>query len=138
MRILKLFLPAIFIIFSITAVAADEISVTIEGEPVAFADQTPIVVDGRTLVPVRGVFEHLGFSVDWDAEARAAILSDDFFEIIIPLDSDTFTTNGARHTLEVPAQSIGGRTMLPIRAVLETVGFFVDWDGDTRTVLINV
>jgi uncharacterized pyridoxamine 5'-phosphate oxidase family protein len=94
-------------------------------------------VDGRTLVPVRGVFEHLGFHVEWDGEMRAAILVRADFIVIIALDTDIFMTNGVIYSLEVPAQSIGGRTMLPIRAVLESVGYNVGWDGASRTVQIT-
>lgn len=124
------------ILFSVTAYA-DAVHVAIEGVRVVFADQRPAIIDGRTLVPVRGVFEHLGFEVSWDNDARAAILNRADFEVIITLGSDVFTTNGTPHMLEVPAQSIGGRTMLPIRAVLESVGYFIGWDNDTRTVLIS-
>ena len=51
----------------LTAFANDGISVVIDGVRVAFDDQQPVIVDGRTLVPVRGVFETLGFEVEWEA-----------------------------------------------------------------------
>jgi len=57
--------------------------------------------------------------------------------IAITLDSNVFTANGASHSLEVSAQIIGGSTMLPIRAVLESVGYALDWDDATRTVVIT-
>ncbi|MCL1885126.1 MAG: stalk domain-containing protein [Defluviitaleaceae bacterium] len=136
----KLFIAILILIgiLSMSVLAyAQEVNVTIDGVHVVFLDQEPVVVDGRTLVPVRGVFEQLGFYVDWDNYARAAILSRTDFEVIITIDSDIFTTNGASHNLEVPAQSIGGRTMLPIRAVLESVGYDVGWDNETRAVLVN-
>jgi hypothetical protein len=131
-----IFTVAFFSIFMYAVAYANEISVTIEGERVDFADQHPAIVDGRTLVPVRGVFEHLGFAVEWNGDARTAILSYTDFEVIITLDSNVFTTNGISHNLEVPAQIINGRTMLPIRAVLESVGYNVSWNGTTRMVTI--
>ncbi|MCL1878341.1 MAG: endo-1,4-beta-xylanase [Defluviitaleaceae bacterium] len=136
----KLFSFAIIFFVSIFAPAtvfADGIAVTVDGALVIFADQTPAIIDGRTLVPVRGVFEHLGFDVDWDDDARAVVLTRYGFDVIITLDSEVFTTNGVSHTFEVPAQSIGGRTMIPIREVVESVGYDVDWDGATQTVLIT-
>jgi|GEM_PF-5102519 len=116
--------------------SSDRIGVLINGEPVMFTDQHPALIDDRTLVPVRGVFEHLGFDVDWDNSIRAAILTRSDFEIIISIDSYIFTTNGTQLSLEVPAQIIGGRTLLPIRALLESAGYNVGWDSSLPAVLV--
>jgi hypothetical protein len=83
------------------------------------------------------VFEMLGFDVDWQGETQTAILTSANYEIRITIGSDIFTTNGTSHTLDVPAQNIGGRTMVPIRLPLESVGFDVGWDGESRIVLIT-
>ncbi|MCL2376171.1 MAG: leucine-rich repeat domain-containing protein [Defluviitaleaceae bacterium] len=119
------------------ALHANEISVTIDGAAVDFEGQPPIIVDGRTLVPVRGVFEALGFDVGWEQETQTATLTSDDYVVVISIGSDVFTTNGEEIPLDVPAQIIEDRTLLPIRAVLESVGYEVDWDGDTRTVLVT-
>ena len=124
-------------IFAATALHANEINVTIDGVAVDFEGQPPVIVDGRTLVPVRGVFEALGFNVDWHQPTQTATLTSADYAIIISIGSGSFTTNGASHILDVPAQIIGGRTMLPIRAVLESVGYNVDWEAATATVLIS-
>ena len=116
--------------------ASDEIRVTIDGTQVIFTDQTPIIVENRTLVPVRGVFEQLGFTATWNDAARTATLTRSDYTIVITIDSDVFTTNGTRHTLDVPAQIINDSTMLPLRAVLESIGYRLDWAAATRTVLI--
>jgi len=113
-------------------------TVLVNGTAVNFTDQPPVIVDGRTLVPVRGVFEALGFDVSWNQGARQATLSRANDTIVITLGNATFTTNGASHTLDVPAQIIGGRTMLPIRAVLESVGYELAWDENTRTIIISI
>ena len=117
--------------------ANDVVTVTIDGQRVAFPEQQPTVVDGRALVPVREVFEVLGFYVDFDENNRIAILENDYYLVRIPVGSTVFTTNGVNHTLDVPAQFINGETMLPIRAVLESIGLFVGWEDATRTVLIR-
>ena len=133
------------------------IHVTIDGVPVNFPDQTPVIVDGRTLVPARGVFEDLGFDVSWNENTRMATLrrivsisgdSSDVpvqftEEILITIGSDVFQYNSTlintpqNHVLDVPAQVINGRTMLPIRAVLESVGYSVEWNIFTRTISIT-
>jgi len=120
-----------------TPTSNNSINVTVNGSPVNFAGQQPINVDGRVLVPVRGVFETLDFDVDWNPGTRQAELSRANDIIIITVGNAVFTTNGISHTLDVPAQIIGGSTMLPIRAVLESVGYELEWDGETNTVVIT-
>jgi len=130
-------LMLIISIIPATVVHANDIRIIVDGQEIFFPDQRPAIVDGRTLVPVRGVFEALGFNVGWDDHARAAILSRHDYQLIIPVGSYSFTTNGATHLLDVPAQIIGDRTMLPIRFPLESVGYELDWDGNTGTVIIT-
>ncbi|MCL2401980.1 MAG: copper amine oxidase N-terminal domain-containing protein [Oscillospiraceae bacterium] len=113
------------------------ISVTVNGDAVDFPDQAPVIIDGRTLVPVRGVFQALGFTVGWNRAAQQVTLTRSNYTVVLTIGSRTFTTNGANHTLDVPAQIINNRTMLPIRAVVESVGYDIDWDESTRTVVIS-
>jgi len=117
----------------------NEINVVIDGVPVDFEGQPPIIVDGRTLVPVRGVFEALGFDMDFDfsTDTRLVFLTRGADELVITIGSEFFTSSGVRHTLDVPAQIIGGRTLLPIRALLESVGYYMDWVPATQTALIS-
>ena len=126
-------------LFSIVTLRANEqaISVSVDGQSVSFENQEPVIVDGRTLVPVRGVFEVLGFDVGWDGNAQQVTLTSDRYVVILTIGNTVFTTNGTRHNLDVPAQIISGSTMLPIRAVVESVGYSLDWDEATRTVIIN-
>lgn len=130
---------ALFIIMSTIMTvysATSDMRIVIDGTELYFEEQGPIIIDGRTLVPVRGVFEQLGFDVSWNDETRQAILARTGYIIIITIGSDMFTTNGVNHALAVPAQIIGGSTMLPIREVLESVGYELDWDENTRTAYI--
>lgn len=123
------------LLMSVT-IYANEVSVMVNGQRVNFEGQGPVIVDDRTLVPVRGVFEMLGFEVGWDEVTRRVTLSGDDV-VVITIGSAVFTTNGVSYNLDVPAQIIGDRTMLPIRHVLESVGFTVGWDNATRTVLVS-
>ena len=117
--------------------ANNDIAVTINGQAVVFDNQQPAIVDGRTLVPVRGVFEMLGFTPKWDGTARTATLTRSDYTLVITIGSDVFTANGQAHTLDVYAQIMNGSTMLPLRAVLESVGYQLSWDSRTRTVEIT-
>ena len=116
--------------------SSNEIRVLIDGQEVNFPAQTPVIVDGRTLVPVRGVFEALGFDVDWNPDTRTAYLTNAGFNVAISIGSSVFTTNDTDHALDVPAEIIGGSTMLPLRAVLESVGYELEWNEAARTITI--
>jgi len=139
---------------SVTVLANTPITVVVDGSRIDFEGQPPVIVDGRTLVPVRGVFEQLGFDVEWDGDTRQVRLGRPYGpvrtgwqQVVITIDSADFrvyTEIGSNaypeisvYSLEVPAQIIGGRTMLPLRAVLESVGYYLGWDGGARTVLIG-
>ena len=115
----------------------EELSATFNGETVVFEGQPPILLMGRALVPIREVFEHIGFEVDWDDVARHGVLTRDDVEIVIIIGCYTFTKNGASYSLDVPAQIIGDRIMLPLRAVLESLGYELYWNADTMTIEIT-
>jgi len=125
------------IVPAVLVYADNAINVTIDGVVVVFSDQHPVNIDGRILVPVRGVFEAMGFEVEWDEDTNTAIITNANYEMRITINNNVFTTNGINHTLDVPAQIIGGRTMVPIRLPLESVGYALNWDGVTNTVLIS-
>jgi len=120
-----------------TMVLAADVRVTIDGQPVEFPVSDPVILDNRTLVPIRPVFEALGFYVSWEQTTQTATLVRHDFTVIIAIGSDVFTTNGQPHTLDVSAQNINASTKVPIRAVLESVGYEVAWDSSTRTVIIT-
>ena len=134
------FVAVIMLIIStpVKVYANSGISVIIDGyQVVNFEDQPPAIVDGRTFVPVSGVFQALGFNVSWDGVNNRATLARYDNTVVITIGSSTFTTNGLNHTLDVPAQIIGGRTLVPLRAVLESVGYELEWLPATQTILIT-
>ena len=112
------------------------ITVTIDGAPVEFADQPACIIDDRTLVPVRGVLEALGCKVDWLNEYRMVVATKDDTTVSMRIDDKTYYVNNAPHTLDVPAQIINDRTMVPARACAEAFGCEVDWNQETKTVII--
>ena len=137
---IRVFYAIVFfsVVFFVSDVyAADvEIGVSIDGEGLGFADQPPVVADERVLVPVRAVFEQLGFDVMWSELSQAIVLSRQSDTVLLMVGEVDFVANGNVYASDVAAQIIGGRTMLPIRAVLESVGYTVVWDEPSHTVQI--
>jgi photosystem II stability/assembly factor-like uncharacterized protein len=114
---------------------------TSDGKVIAL-DSPPVIVEGRTLVPIRPIVEKLGGSVAWDnVERKVTItLGDKTLELWI--GKNTAKVNGttvpidSSNTKVVP-QIISGRTMLPVRFVAETLGARVDWDGTLKKITIT-
>lgn len=115
--------------------AEDGISVEVNGEKVVF-DQPPVIENGRTLVPFRAVLEKMGAEVDWDNDTQTVSCKLGEREVSLVINSDKMTVPEGEITLDVPAKIINSRTMVPVRAVSEGLGAQVDWDNDTRTVVV--
>lgn len=77
---------------AIPAYAADngDISVTINGEPITFSAQQPVIRDNITLVPVRGVLESLGVTVTWSASAKTITMTEGEKNGVLAIGSDLF------------------------------------------------
>ncbi len=97
-------------------------------------DAPPAVVDGRTLVPVRAIFEAIGATVTWDAATSTATGIRGDVVVSIQINNTTAYVNGEPRTLDVPAQLINSRTMVPARFISESMGCDVTWYQDTETV----
>ena len=119
---------------SVNAFAATEVNVVVDKTPV---EQKGVIVDNRTLVPVRGVFEKMGYTAEYDAETKTATLKKGSDVLKFTAGENYFTYNDKKIETEVPQQIIEGRFMLPLRAI-ESVEFVgIKWDGETKTASIT-
>ncbi len=116
--------------------AQDDIKITIDGTQQSF-DQMPVMVNDRVLVPMRGIFEALGAEVSWDDATQTASGVKDGKTVSLAIGSTNATVNGAAVTLDVPAQLVNDRTMVPVRFISESLGAQVDWDDASQTVIIE-
>lgn len=98
---------------------------------------TPILKDGRTLMPIRALIESIGGTVEWDESSSTVTLLYKENEIKLIIGSLTAYLNGIPKTLDVAPSVINGRTMLPIRFISEGFGFSVVWDSETQTIVIS-
>ncbi len=113
------------------------ISVIVNGEAVSFPGIGPQQVNGRVLVPLRGIMEKLGAYVDYNSSARTVTANKSGIDLMLKLGDRRAMLNGHDVTLDVPAQEIRGSTMVPLRFVGETLGAEVRWDAATYTVNIT-
>jgi len=111
--------------------------VSILGHIVDFEGQPPLHTGGRVFVPVRGVFTLMGFEPEWHQASQTATLFDGVNTIVITVGASVFTVNGRVISLQEPARNMGGRILIPLRAVAEAVGGTANWDGDNRIAVIT-
>lgn len=110
--------------------------VVVDGQLMRF-DQSPIMAGGRVLVPLRGVFEHLGATVFWNPATNVVTAQRGDTQVQLAIGSRQATVDGRVVFLDVPATIVGGRTLVPLRFVSEAMGAQVDWDNATRVVTIT-
>ena len=115
---------------------AQDVIVYLNNERMVF-DQNPIIENGRTLVPLRGIFEGLGAKVEWDGETQEIIGTMEEKEVILTIGDTRATINGQPFTLDVPAKIENGRTLVPLRFISESLGTEVKWDGDAYRIDIK-
>lgn len=97
---------------------------------------TPVILNDRTVLPVRAAVEALGGEVAWDADTRTATLTYDDNKIDLVIDSVTAYLNDEEQTLDVAPVIINDRTFLPIRFIAEGFGWTVDWNDAAKEVTI--
>ena len=100
-------------------------------------DQEPIIVNGRTLVPLRSIFEALNASVNWNQTTQTVTAFKRDTKIVLKIGDLNATINDRTTVLDTPAQIINGRTLVPVRFVSESLGEEVTWDPKTQTVSIT-
>lgn len=117
-----------------TTTPADGVRVLVDGKQLVF-DQQPYIEEGRVMLPMRIIFQELGASVSYKDRKIEAKRGD--ITIRLALDSKEMQVGSAVKELDVPAVSVGGRTMLPLRAVAEALQCNVQWDNASKTVTIT-
>ncbi|MBU7005972.1 copper amine oxidase N-terminal domain-containing protein [Phosphitispora fastidiosa] len=111
------------------------ISVRVGGELLDL-DVQPLISEGRTMVPMRAIFEALGAQVSWDGNARTVTANKDGTTIVLTIDKKLSKINGTNKDLDVAPFLKDGRTLVPVRFISEALGAEVNWDADNQLVEI--
>lgn len=114
----------------------NEIRVILEGEQLQF-DAPPQILKGRTLVPMRKIFESLGLAVTWDKELQTARGKNESMDILFSIGSNKANINGVEYDMDVSAQIIGASTMIPLRFLSENMSYNVVWNGEAQFILLS-
>ena len=110
--------------------------VELNGEQLKF-DVPPMLEKDRVLVPMRKIFETLGAEVSWNDESQTATAVTADKTIELQIDRAAIKVNGEEHPIDVSPKMMFNRTLVPVRAVSESMGLSVEWDNAAQTVIIN-
>ncbi len=114
----------------------DDIIVSLNGVPIMF-DQKPIMYDDRVLVPVRAIFEALGYEVEWN-ESRQQVTAKNSDNVLnMWVNDKELYHNDNLIGLDVSPMLIGDRVLVPVRVISQCAGYDVNWYGNTKTVTIT-
>jgi len=116
------------------AYAANEITVKIDGMTQIY-DQPPEIINGSTMVPLRGIFESLGATIAVNGQDIEAVRGQTVVKLTI--GADTATVDGKSVTLAQKSVVINGRTLVPLRFVSEALGALVDFKDGVVTVVTS-
>ena len=109
---------------------------TKNGEEFAL-DVPAMLIDDRTMVPFRAICEALDATVEWDDATQTVTVVKEETTLELQIGNPIIKKNGKNKVLDVPAQLVEDRTLVPVRAVAEGLGAIVEWDDPTQTVTIT-
>ncbi|QHI72912.1 copper amine oxidase N-terminal domain-containing protein [Aminipila terrae] len=115
---------------------AGNINVLVDNSKVNFLSD-PIIKNGTTLVPMRQIFEALGAKVEWVPESKQVKANLNSTTIILTIGSNTAQVSGSNVKLSACPEIINGNTYVPPRFIAESLGAKVEWDNQTKTVVIT-
>ena len=118
---------------SLPTMARDDIKVVLDGKTISF-DVQPQIINDRTMVPLRAIFEALGARVYWNENTQEVTSYRGNTAVTLTIGSKKMYVDYTSVTIDVPACIIGDRTFVPLRAISEAYGTDVEWDNYTRTV----
>lgn len=119
------------------AYAAKEVKIEIDGKAMVPKDMPAVIIDGRTMLPMRQIAQELGCEVNWNEAAKQIYVMRGSDIIVFTVDSKTGYENGKKFTMDVPATIVNDRTMLPVRALADALHLNIKWNDPNRIVSIQ-
>ncbi len=130
----------------VLAIGKNEIMTDINGNTETITlDVAPYIDNGRTMIPLRGLLEAMGASIEWQGDTRTIVVTKEKNVITLQIVNNLVYVykyfsgeyKTIRYTLDVPPKIKDSRTFIPIRFVSEHLGYTVSWNGETQEITIE-
>lgn len=123
--------------------ALPKVKLAVDGEELDSADVPGVVVDGRTMAPLRALAERLGAQVEWAQSTARVTVKRGSDTIVLAMGKATARVNGVDKPLPdgVPAAAVlyqgQANTMVPLRFFSEMLGCAVTWEQYSYTARVS-
>jgi len=134
---LIMFLSFYIFVFSFSFASSD-VNLVVNGKDITDLSN-PVIKNDRTLIPVRFVSEELGAEVIWNSDNRTVLIKKNDESMLLKIDSKivNYNNNDFYQVSDVAPTIINDRTYVPVRLVSNGLGAYIDWDNNTRTVVVD-
>lgn len=117
--------------------AADsDITVKYNGSVLCF-NQSPVIINDKTLVQLRPIAEAMGLDISFTGASGSVTLSDKNTTVVFTENSEKITINDNEEVMEVPMIIRNDYTFVPVRNLVEPFGNAISYDTATKTVTIE-
>ena len=132
----KIIFIILFSLILFPVFAEQEVFVVLNGKNMEF-DVSPQIINDRTMIPMRKIFEELGAAVLWDDITQIITANDGNNTIIMQIGSHTISVNGNEIIMDTTPLILNERTLVPLRIVSESLNAEVKWDSINKTCYIS-
>ena len=100
-------------------------------------DTPPIIKSDRILVPIRALCERMGANVKWEEDTKTVTVTREEITVVFTVGETVAKVNGEKYELDVAPEIMNDRTLVPLRFVAESLGYYVNWVDDGYVELFS-
>ena len=128
-----------------STVLAGNVNVQLNGKNIDFTDNEgnkveAQIINSRTMVPMRKIFELLGASIEWNGCNQTVLATKDDISIKLQIGNEIAEVIRDGKTEKVKLNSkpviVNNRTLVPLRFISESLEKQVGWDAQNQTAII--
>ena len=128
---------ALIATMALAGIGLAQVHVVLNGKELTFSEAQPQDFSNHVFVPMRGIFEALGASVNWDPIGQTITATKNQRRVELQIGSSQASVDGHTITMDAPARMLNGSSMVPLRFISEALGASVDWSDLAQTVTIT-
>ncbi|MGB3367480.1 MAG: copper amine oxidase N-terminal domain-containing protein [Acidaminobacteraceae bacterium] len=126
------------------AAVQTEVNININGSSIIMQGDTDgeqlsaLIVDGRTMAPIRPIFSKFKLDLNWNSsDSSITTKTPDGRTIWMQVGNKIAKLDGVNYAMDVSPQIIADKTYVPVKYLFDFLGVEYEWDGDNGVVVVN-